>query len=205
MCVRACICAGMCVCVCLCWRLPWWSYRRIQRRAGPRWSRHTGTTRDPGGRQMSPCTWRFAGGRTLHTGTDTGKTGYEFRNGQEEFNKGFKTEDLKRVEGEEVGEYWRRGRRRRKQKIDIEIRTKVWRQRWFQNKRMSLVKLLNTLCVACLVDRSQDRWRKAERSKHLQPRIPMLSRALMWDNSSCADTFQVWSNLCRNNHLLKKN
>lgn len=32
-------------------------------------------------------------------------------------------------------------------------------------------------------------WREVDRSKHSQPSIPMLSRALMWDNSSCVDTF----------------
>lgn len=35
----------------------------------------------------------------LRTGTDMGKTGYELRNGHEEFNKGFKKEDLKRGGG----------------------------------------------------------------------------------------------------------
>lgn len=44
----------------------------------------------------------------LHTGTDTGKTGYELRNGQEELNKGFEKEDLKRMEGGGVGEYGRK-------------------------------------------------------------------------------------------------
>lgn len=32
----------------------------------------------------------------------------------------------------------------------------------------------------------------------------MLSRALMWDNSSCVDTFQVWSSLWINNQSHQK-
>lgn len=120
---------------------------------------------------MSPYTWRSAGGRMLHTGRKIDWICiFHWRNTVREnnWNKRSRTER------------WMKKREMEK------------RERGGGGESWELAELQFDFQVKAFTDFHQC-WerRRVKADRHLQPRIPMLSLALMWDSSSCRDKVSI--------------
>lgn len=137
----------------------------IQRTAGLQWSTHTDTRQDPGGQQMSPYTWRSAGGRMLQAGRNRGKTAYVFFIGNYITQDGIWSWNWMRSR-------WRedKGRRKRHRKQSWNLHFRSLGLQWLNHWKLVPV-LCNSLPNVSSRERGEDQ-RSTDSADTYSPRFP---------------------------------